>query len=408
MPLKPSVFARLSQVATPFFASGLMLLLPVSGFSQSASAPTTAQQKSSQQKAAQSKVAQQKAAQQKAAQQKAAQQPASQKKASTQTAQKKPASRASASTATPKSASSQKAANKQKQAKNTKRQETARTVANQKARAKKAESNYVSVGSRLGLRSQEAELVLNSSAVLVIDQRTNEVLLEKNPDVALPIASITKLMTALVTLEAGLPMDEEITITQDDARLEKYSASRLKVGSQFSRGELLHLALMSSENRAAQALGRTYPGGLSAFVDQMNSTAQALGMTRSQFVEPTGLSSQNVATPRDLTSLVNAAYQFPLIRQYSTDRGAVVSVGGRQQQFVNTNSLARGEIWDIGVSKTGFIRDAGRCLVMQTTIQNNPVIMVMLDAQATGKRVADAERIRRWLSTQENYAGFRS
>jgi len=388
MPLKPSVFLRLSQVVGPFFASGLMLLLPVSGFSQSALAPTTAQQK--------------------AAQPKAAQQPASQKKASTQTAQKKPAPRASASTATPKSASSQKAANKQKQAKNTKRQETARTVANKKARAKKAESSYVSVGSRLGLRGQEAELVLNSSAVLVIDQRTNEVLLEKNPDVVLPIASITKLMTALVTLEAGLPMDEEITITQDDARLEKYSASRLKVGSQFSRGELLHLALMSSENRAAQALGRTYPGGLSAFVDQMNSTAQALGMTRSQFVEPTGLSSQNVATPRDLTSLVNAAYQFPLIRQYSTDRGAVVSVGGRQQQFVNTNSLARGEIWDIGISKTGFIRDAGRCLVMQTTIQNNPVIMIMLDAQATGKRVADAERIRRWLTTQENYAGFRS
>ena len=408
MPLKPSVFARLSQVSVPFFASGLMLLLPVSGFSQSASAPTTAQQKAAQQKSSQQKAAQSKAVQSKAAQPKSAQQKASQKKASTQTAQKRPASRASASTATPKSASSQKAANKQKQAKNTKRQQTARTVANKKARAKKAESNYVSVGSRLGLRSQEAELVLNSSAVLVIDQRTNEVLLEKNPDVALPIASITKLMTALVTLEAGLPMDEEITITQDDARLEKYSASRLKVGSQFSRGELLHLALMSSENRAAQALGRTYPGGLSAFVDQMNSTAQALGMTRSQFVEPTGLSSQNVATPRDLTSLVNAAYQFPLIRQYSTDRGAVVSVGGRQQQFVNTNSLARGEIWDIGVSKTGFIRDAGRCLVMQTTIQNNPVIMIMLDAQATGKRVADAERIRRWLTTQENYAGFRS
>ncbi len=403
MPLKPSVFARLSQVSVPFFASGLMLLLPVSGFSQSASAPTTAQQKVAQQKSSQPKAAQQKAAQQKASQKKA-----SQKKASTQTAQKKPVSRASASTVTPKSASSQKAANKQKQAKNTKRQQTARTVANKKARAKKAESNYVSVGSRLGLRSQEAELVLNSSAVLVIDQRTNEVLLEKNPDVALPIASITKLMTALVTLEAGLPMDEEITITQDDARLEKYSASRLKVGAQFSRGELLHLALMSSENRAAQALGRTYPGGLSAFVDQMNSTAQALGMTRSQFVEPTGLSSQNVATPRDLASLVNAAYQFPLIRQYSTDRGAVVSVGGRQQQFVNTNSLARGEIWDIGISKTGFIRDAGRCLVMQTTIQNNPVIMIMLDAQATGKRVADAERIRRWLTTQENYAGFRS
>ena len=370
-----------------------MFALPVAGYSQSASASTPSQQKTTQAKSAQPKVAQQ---------------PASQKTAANQAAQKRGDPKASASTSKAKSASAQKAGSKQRQVKSTQRRETARMAANKGSRVKNTEPNYVSVGSRLGLRSQETELVLNSSAVLVIDQRTNEVLLEKNPDVALPIASITKLMTALVTLEAGLPMDEEITITQDDTRLEKYSASRLKVGSQFSRGELLHLALMSSENRAAQALGRTYPGGLSAFVDQMNSTAQALGMTRSQFVEPTGLSSQNVATPRDLASLVNAAYQFPLIRQYSTDRGAVVSVGGRQQQFVNTNSLARGEIWDIGVSKTGFIRDAGRCLVMQTTIHNNPVIMVMLDAQATGKRVADAERIRRWLTTQENYAGFRS
>lgn len=390
MPLTPSVVLCLRQLFAPFVASGLMLLLPVSGFSQSAQAPTTLQQKKYQHQAQQKKTISQKAAQKQAAQKK--------------TTQKRSAPTASAATAP----SAQKNATKQKQIKNAPRQQVARSAANRKARAQAADSNYVSVGSRLGLRGQEAELSLNSSAVLVIDQRTNEVLLEKNADVALPIASITKLMTALVTLEADLSMDEEITITQDDATLEKYSASRLKVGSRFSRGELLHLALMSSENRAAQALGRTHPGGLSVFVDQMNSTAQKLGMTRSQFVEPTGLSSSNVATPRDLARLVNAAHQFPLIRQYSTDRGALVSVGGRQQQFVNTNALARGEVWDIGVSKTGFIRDAGRCLVMQTTIHNNPVIMVMLDAQATRKRIEDAERIRRWLSVQENYAAVRS
>jgi serine-type D-Ala-D-Ala endopeptidase (penicillin-binding protein 7) len=385
MPLSPTLLHCFKQAATRWTAALVMVSLPVLAYSQSAPSSGATPQKSSQSKAAPPAASQKKAASQQASQKKTV-------------------------ASTPKSAqkSTQKAASARKQVTSNKRQQTARAATQKKARAKADATNYVSVGSRLGLRSQEAELVLNSSAVLVIDQRTNEVLLEKNPDVALPIASITKLMTALVTLEAGLPMEEEITITQEDAQLEKYSASRLKVGSQFSRAELLHLALMSSENRAAQALGRTYPGGLSVFVQEMNATAQRLGMARSRFVEPTGLSSNNVATPRDLAILVNASYQFSLIRQYSTDRGAIVTVGGRQQQFVNTNALARGEVWDIGVSKTGFIRDAGRCLVMQTTIQNNPVIMVMLDAQATGKRIADAERIRRWLSTQDNYAGFRS
>jgi len=266
----------------------------------------------------------------------------------------------------------------------------------------KAEPGYNSMGTRLGLRSELADLSLNSSAVMVMDQASGEVLLEKNADAALPIASITKVMTAMVVLDAGQPLDESIVIAREDTQLEKYSASRLKVGASFTRGELLHLALMSSENRAANALGRSYPGGLPAFVVAMNDKAQALGMTNSTFVEPTGLSSGNVASPRDLAVLVNAAHHIPLIRDYSTDRDAVVRVGGRQQQFKNTNALTRDDNWDIGLSKTGFIRDAGKCLVMQARLDQRDVIIVMLDAEGSTKRLADAERIRRWLSIERD------
>lgn len=266
----------------------------------------------------------------------------------------------------------------------------------------KAEPGYNSMGSRLGLRSELADLSLNSSAVMVMDQASGEVLLEKNADAALPIASITKVMTAMVVLDAAQPLDEMIVIAREDTQLEKYSASRLKVGASFTRAELLHLALMSSENRAANALGRSYPGGLPAFVIAMNEKARALGMTSSNFVEPTGLSSSNVASPRDLAVLVNAAHHIPLIRDYSTDRDAVVRVGGRQQQFRNTNALTRDENWDIGLSKTGFIRDAGKCLVMQARLDQREVIIVMLDAEGSAKRLADAERIRRWLSIERD------
>jgi serine-type D-Ala-D-Ala endopeptidase (penicillin-binding protein 7) len=266
----------------------------------------------------------------------------------------------------------------------------------------KAEPGYNSMGSRLGLRSELADLSLNSSAVMVMDQASGEVLLEKNADAALPIASITKVMTAMVVLDAAQPLDEMIVIAREDTQLEKYSASRLKVGASFTRAELLHLALMSSENRAANALGRSYPGGLPAFVIAMNEKARALGMTSSNFVEPTGLSSGNVASPRDLAVLVNAAHHIPLIRDYSTDRDAVVRVGGRQQQFRNTNALTRDENWDIGLSKTGFIRDAGKCLVMQARLDQREVIIVMLDAEGSAKRLADAERIRRWLSIERD------
>ena len=238
--------------------------------------------------------------------------------------------------------------------------------------------------------------------MLVVDQHTGEVLLDKNPDVKLPIASITKVMTAIVTLEADLPLSEVITIAKEDTQLEKYHGSRLRIGMKFTRAELLHLALMSSENRAAHALGRTYPGGLDAFVEAMNAKAAMLGMTNSKFVEPTGLSSNNQSTPRDLARMVSAASEYPVIRQYSTDRDAIVRVGGRQQQFRNTNALTRNENWDLGVSKTGFIRDAGKCLVMQSTIDNQDVVIVMLDAQGSASRISDAERIRRWLSTEKD------
>ena len=265
---------------------------------------------------------------------------------------------------------------------------------------KRDPTNRMSAGTRLGLRSALTDVALNSSAVLVVDQISGEVLLEKNPNSVLPIASITKLMTALVVAEAELPMDEKIAITQDDADLEKYSKSRLKVGTQLTRAQVMHLALMSSENRAAHALGRTYPGGMSAFVEAMNIKALQLGMKDSKFVEPTGLNAGNVSSPRDLVRLVEEAHQVSEIREFSTAKNLVVKVGGRSQQYMNSNALARGDRWELGLSKTGFIKEAGRCLVMQAEVEDRPVIMVMLDAQGKNQRLRDAERIRRWLIQQ--------
>jgi serine-type D-Ala-D-Ala endopeptidase (penicillin-binding protein 7) len=238
---------------------------------------------------------------------------------------------------------------------------------------------------------------LNSSAAMVVDQVSGQVLIEKNADAELPIASITKLMTALVVLDAQLSLDEKVIITRSDARLEKNPPSRLPVGARLTRGELLHLALMSSENRAAQALGRSYPGGLSGFVRAMNVKAVKLGMASSRFTEPTGLNSGNVSSPRDLIRLVEEAYLYPEIRRYSTAKQLSIKVRGRTLQFRNSNTLVRAERWDLGLSKTGFIRDAGRCLVMQAEVENRPVIIVILDAQGTRHRVRDAEIIRRVL-----------
>jgi D-alanyl-D-alanine endopeptidase (penicillin-binding protein 7) len=254
-----------------------------------------------------------------------------------------------------------------------------------------------SFGQLYGLHQTHDPLELKSSVALVMDQETNEVLFSKNSDAVLPIASLTKLMTGMVMVEARLPMDELVTVTSDDVDTEKNSSSRLMVGATLSRGELLHLALMSSENRAAHALGRTFPGGLRAFVTAMNAKAHVLGMTDTRYVDPTGLNSQNQSSAKDLAALVKAAYQQPLIRELSTSPEYAVRVGARQLQFHNTNSLVRNPSWDIGLQKTGYIVEAGRCLVLQAKMAGRKLIMVFLDSTGKYSRQADAERVRKWI-----------
>jgi D-alanyl-D-alanine endopeptidase (penicillin-binding protein 7) len=258
----------------------------------------------------------------------------------------------------------------------------------------------LSMGERLGLRSSLDPLDLNSSVALVIDQDTHEVLFSKNDSAVLPIASLTKLMTGLVIADASLPMDESITITQDDVDTLKGSSSRLAVGTTLSRGELMHLALMSSENRAAHALGRTYPGGLNQFVSLMNRKAFELGMTDTRYVEPTGLSSLNQSSARDLATLVSVAYERPILRSLSTSPGYLVELGDRMLQFKNSNGLIRSPDWDIGLQKTGYISEAGRCLVMQAKVADRKLIMVFLDSAGKLGRAQDAERVRRWVEMQ--------
>jgi D-alanyl-D-alanine endopeptidase (penicillin-binding protein 7) len=236
-----------------------------------------------------------------------------------------------------------------------------------------------------------------SAAVLVMDETDEEVLYSKQAQQVMPVASITKLMTALVVLEGQQPLDERVTILQVDRDRTKASASRLAVGSKLTRGELLHLALMSSENRAAQAVGRAYPDGLPAFIKAMNAKAKALGMKHSRFVDPTGLSSGNVATASDLAKLVIAASREPLIGKYSTSERLTVQVGRQLLEFRNTNSLTSKDDWDISVQKTGFTQDAGQCLVLRATIQDRPTIIVLLNSFGKLTRVADARRVRRWM-----------
>ena len=257
-----------------------------------------------------------------------------------------------------------------------------------------------SVGQARGLHATDDPLDLKSSVALVIDQDTHQVLFSKNPQAVLPIASITKLMTALVVTEAALPLDEVLTISQDDVDTEKGSRSRLTVGTQLTRGEMLHLALMSSENRAAHALGRNYPGGLDAFVAAMNAKAQLLGMHDTRYVEPTGLSSQNRSSAMDLAKLVDAAYVHKIIRELSVSRETQVDVGNRLLQFRSTNGLVRNPDWDIGLQKTGYISEAGRCLVMQAQLAGRKLIMVLLDSAGRYSRIGDAERIRKWLDQE--------
>ena len=262
----------------------------------------------------------------------------------------------------------------------------------------RAEARRPSMGESSGLHATEDPLDLKSSVALVVDQDTNQVLFSKNPQAVLPIASITKLMTAMVVVESGLNLSEPLTVSQDDVDTEKGSRSRLKVGTQLSRGEMLHLALMSSENRAAHSLGRHFPGGLEAFVGAMNAKAQQLGMVDTRYVEPTGLSSRNQSSANDLSLLVKAAYGHPIIRELSTTQEAQFPVGPRQVQFRTTNGLVRNPSWDIGLQKTGYISEAGRCLVMQAQLAGRKLIMVLLDSAGKYSRIGDAERIRKWLS----------
>jgi len=252
-----------------------------------------------------------------------------------------------------------------------------------------------------------ASLQLGSSKALIINQQTGEILYAKNTNTPTPIASVTKLMTAMVVLDAMLPMDEYLTVSSADIDTLKGTGSRLRVGTSLPRGEMLQLALMASENRAASTLGRHYPGGLTAFIQAMNYKAFELGMFNTRFVDPTGLNSANVSTAEDLARLVNAAYEYPEIRQVSTAPSQEVAVSGNRHRmnFVNTNSLVRKGDWIIGLSKTGFINEAGRCLVMQAEIVGQPLIIVLLDSAGKLTRIGDANRIRKWL--EDNQFGAR-
>lgn len=253
------------------------------------------------------------------------------------------------------------------------------------------------------------KLQIKSAAVLIMDEGDETVLYSKEAQKVMPIASITKLMTALVVLESKQPLDETVTVLQVDRDKSKASASRLAVGTKLTRSELLHLALMSSENRAAQAVCRAYEGGLPACLKAMNAKARELGMKNARFVDPTGLSSGNVATASDLVKLVIAASHQPLIQEYSTSEQLTVHVGRQLLQFRNTNSLTSKEDWDISLQKTGFTQDAGQCLVMRTNIQHRPTVIVLLNSFGKLTRVADARRVRKWiegsLGTQMARAG---
>ena len=244
-------------------------------------------------------------------------------------------------------------------------------------------------------RDQVRKIALRSSSALVQDAATGEIVIGKNADAVLPIASITKLMTAMVILDRGLDLEEKIALNREDA----VSRSRLRNGLSLTRGDLLLLALMASENRAAAALGRSYPGGLEAFVDAMNEKAAALEMNDTRFVEPTGLSPANVSTASDLAKLVGAAHDYALIREYSTKGRATVHASGRPLRYGNTNNLVRSRYWDIDLSKTGYISEAGRCLVMHVRLAEKDLIVVLLDSWGRLSRIGDANRIKKWLET---------
>jgi serine-type D-Ala-D-Ala endopeptidase (penicillin-binding protein 7) len=256
-----------------------------------------------------------------------------------------------------------------------------------------------SVGQAFGLHETADSLALRSSVAYVVDQNTQETLFDKNSRAVVPIASITKLMTAMVVLDSREPLTDEIQVTDEDRDYEKYTGSRLAVGSVLNREDMLHIALMASENRAAAALSRYYQNGRPGFIAAMNAKAKSLGMTDTHFENSTGLTSLNVSSARDLVKMVNAAYQYPLIRKFSTDSSYEVYTGKRNIAYRSTNALIRNPTWDIGLQKTGFINEAGECLVMQANINGRQVVMVLLDSSGKYSRFADAGRLRAFLDT---------
>jgi len=256
-------------------------------------------------------------------------------------------------------------------------------------------------GQAFGLQETPEGVALRSNVAFVVDQNTSEVLFDKNSNAVVPIASITKLMTAMVVLDSKAPLTDQIEVTDEDRDYEKHTGSRLRIGSVLSREDMLHIALMASENRAAAALSRYYPGGRAAFITAMNAKAKELGMNDTHFENPTGLTSHNVSTARDLVKMINAAYQYPLIRKFSTDRSYEVYPGRGVLAYNSTNALVRNPTWDIGLQKTGFINEAGECLVMQATIHGRPMVIVLLDSSGKYSRFADATRLRKWLDDSD-------
>jgi D-alanyl-D-alanine endopeptidase (penicillin-binding protein 7) len=263
----------------------------------------------------------------------------------------------------------------------------------------------MSFGRAAGLHLQPDPLHLSASAAFAMDEATGQVLAQKNDNVVLPVASLTKLMTTLLVLEAKQPMDEVLTITEDDVDHERHSRSRLRPGTQLTREEALHLALMSSENRAAHALARAYPGGLPKIVEAMNAKAKALGMINTTYVDPTGLSNRNQSTARDYAKLVAEAAKNPLIREFSTTPTHVANLNGRTLQYLNSNRLVRNRNsgWDIELQKTGYIVEAGRCLTMVAKIGGHDVVLVLLDSDSNGTRIADAQRLRKFVVAQNGW-----
>ena len=267
-------------------------------------------------------------------------------------------------------------------------------------------SAYAEAGPDSARIPDPAMLRLASSNVLVLDTRSGQPIYSKNADDITPIASITKLMTAMLVIDANQPLDQEIEITNEDVDTLRHSHSRLPVGSRLPRGQLLHLALMSSDNRAAHALGRTYPGGVEAIVPEMNARATMLGMKNTHFREPTGLSDENVSTAQDLAKMVKAASQYELIQRFTTNTEYYVQLrpSGRMLEFHNTNALTKSDNWDIRLSKTGYIQEAGRCLVMLANIASRDVAIVLLDSFGSHTRTADAMRVKYWIETGKTLA----